>query len=80
MFKKKKIRNECTGLKIQTYLYMCIHTLYRLGISSQGIPHEWTVRSFLIFNPIFIGTVGIISVDTEIKVNNIIFGNIEINL
>jgi len=32
------------------------------------------------FNPIFVGIVGTILVDTEIKVNNIIFGNIEINI
>jgi len=32
------------------------------------------------FNPIFVGTVGTIFVDTEIKVNNIIFGNVEINI
>jgi len=32
------------------------------------------------FNPIFVGTVGTISVDTEIKVNNTIFGNVEINI
>ena len=32
------------------------------------------------FNLIFIGTVGTIFVDTEIKGNNIIFGNVDINI
>jgi hypothetical protein len=32
------------------------------------------------FIPIFVGTVGTIFVDTEIKVNNTIFGNVEINI
>ena len=71
---------QYTGLKIQTYVYMCIHTLYRRGICSLDIPGGYIVRSFLMFNPIFVGTVGTISVDTEIKVNNIIFRNVEINI
>jgi len=32
------------------------------------------------FNAIFVGTVGTIFVDTENKVNNIIFGNVKINI
>ena len=32
------------------------------------------------FNAIFVGTVGTIFVETEIKGNNIIFGNLEINI
>jgi len=32
------------------------------------------------FNAIFLGTVATISVDAEIKVNNTIFGNVELNI
>jgi hypothetical protein len=32
------------------------------------------------FNAIFVGTIGTIFVNTEIEVNNSIFGNAEINL
>ena len=32
------------------------------------------------FNAIFLGTVGAIFVDTETKVNNTIFGNVELNI
>jgi hypothetical protein len=79
-FFKKKLGTKYTGLKIQTYVYMRIHTLYKRGICSLGIPVGYNVRSFLMFNPIFVGIVGSIFADTENKVNNIIFGNVKINI
>jgi hypothetical protein len=45
-----------------------------------GIPPGWNISMFLIFHPIFDGTVGFIIMDTENKVNTIIFGNVEITI
>jgi hypothetical protein len=76
----KKLGMKYTGLNIQTYVYMCIHTLYRWGICSLVIPFGYIERSLFMFNLIFLGNVGTIFVDTEIRGNNIIFGNAEITI